>query len=157
MPSRERPPARRGGSTPAGEAFRSDGLDTPAVVGFLHRPTADVRDGIVLTHGAGGNCNAPLLLALASAFADAGVAALRVDLPYRQSRATGPPSPGGAARDRDGLRRAVGELRQISDGRVFLGGQSYGGRQASMLAADAPDLADALLLLSYPLHPPGRA
>jgi predicted alpha/beta-hydrolase family hydrolase len=40
--------------------------------------------------------------------------------------------------------------------RVFLGGQSYGGRQASMLAASTPDLVDGLLLLSYPLHPPGR-
>ena len=39
-------------------------------------------------------------------------------------------------------------------GRVFLGGHSYGGRQASMLAAEEPTLAQALLLLSYPLHPP---
>ena len=38
--------------------------------------------------------------------------------------------------------------------RVFLGGHSYGGRQGSMLAAENPGLADALLLLSYPLHPP---
>ena len=40
--------------------------------------------------------------------------------------------------------------------RRFLGGSSYGGRQASLLAAEQPGLADALLLLSYPLHPPGR-
>ncbi len=40
--------------------------------------------------------------------------------------------------------------------RVLLGGQSYGGRQASMLAAEEPTLVTALLLLSYPLHPPGR-
>jgi predicted alpha/beta-hydrolase family hydrolase len=54
------------------------------------------------------------------------------------------------------LRQAVRELRFILPGRVFLGGQSYGGRQASMLAADDPGLVDGLLLLSYPLHPPGR-
>jgi predicted alpha/beta-hydrolase family hydrolase len=47
-------------------------------------------------------------------------------------------------------------LRDIVSGRIFLGGQSYGGRQASMLAADEPELVDALLLLSYPLHPPGK-
>lgn len=35
-----------------------------------------------------------------------------------------------------------------------MAGQSYGGRQASILAADDPSIADALLLLSYPLHPP---
>lgn len=39
---------------------------------------------------------------------------------------------------------------------MFVGGQSYGGRQATMLAADEPSAADGLLLLSYPLHPPGR-
>jgi len=41
-------------------------------------------------------------------------------------------------------------------GRAFLGGVSYGGRQASMLVAAEPILVEALLLLSYPLHPPGR-
>ena len=39
---------------------------------------------------------------------------------------------------------------------MILGGQSYGGRQASILAAGAPETAEALLLLSYPLHPPGK-
>ncbi|HTR66165.1 MAG TPA: alpha/beta family hydrolase, partial [Terriglobales bacterium] len=37
-----------------------------------------------------------------------------------------------------------------------LGGHSYGGRQATMLCAEAPELADGLLLLSYPLHPPRK-
>jgi hypothetical protein len=41
-------------------------------------------------------------------------------------------------------------------GRAFLGGSSYGGRQATLLVADDPSLVDGLLLLSYPLHPPGR-
>ena len=45
----------------------------------------------------------------------------------------------------------------MSLGTVYLGGHSYGGRQASMLAAEEPELADALLLLSYPLHPPAKA
>ncbi len=40
--------------------------------------------------------------------------------------------------------------------RLFLGGHSYGGRQASMLCAEEPDLVAALLLLSYPLHPPRK-
>ena len=48
-------------------------------------------------------------------------------------------------------------LQEQFAGRVFLGGQSYGGRQASVLAASEPSLASGLLLLSYPLHPPGRA
>jgi hypothetical protein len=54
------------------------------------------------------------------------------------------------------LRRAVLAVREEAKGRVYLGGQSYGGRQATMLAAEDPGLADALLLTSYPLHPPGQ-
>ena len=41
-------------------------------------------------------------------------------------------------------------------GRIFLGGHSYGGRQATILCADEPDLVSGLLLLSYPLHPPRK-
>jgi predicted alpha/beta-hydrolase family hydrolase len=47
-------------------------------------------------------------------------------------------------------------MRTLVTGRVLLGGASYGGRQASMLASEDSRLADGLLLLSYPLHPPGR-
>jgi hypothetical protein len=47
-------------------------------------------------------------------------------------------------------------MRRMVPGPVFLGGQSYGGRQATMLAADDPGVANALLLFSYPLHPPGK-
>jgi hypothetical protein len=126
------------------------------VRGYLHRPDRDSDRGIVLTHGAGGNCEGPLLVALADAFCTAGTAVLRCDLPFRQRRPKGPPSPATAAADRAGLRSAVLALRAIAPGSILLGGQSYGGRQASMLVADEPDLAAALLLLSYPLHPPGK-
>jgi len=64
----------------------------------------------VLTHGAGGNANAPLLLALAEGFAARGLTVFRYDLPYRQERPTGPPRPGGAAKDREGLRSAVASI-----------------------------------------------
>ncbi len=98
----------------------------------------------------------PFLVALDTAFAPRGLAVFRYDLPFRQARPKGPPRPAEAAADRAGLREAVQGLRAQASGRVFLGGQSYGGRQASILAAAEPGLADALLLLSYPLHPPGR-
>jgi predicted alpha/beta-hydrolase family hydrolase len=126
------------------------------VRGYLHRPEQADGKGIVLTHGAGGNCNGPLLVALADAFCATGMTVLRCELPFRQHRPKGPPSPAGAGADRAGLRSAVLALGEIAPGPIVLGGQSYGGRQASMLAADEPDLAAALLLLSYPLHPPGK-
>jgi predicted alpha/beta-hydrolase family hydrolase len=112
----------------------------------------------VLTHGAGSNCQAPLLMAVAETFADGGFVVLRSDLPYRQARLHGPPLRGEAGRDREGLRDAATALRAAAPGivRLFLGGHSYGGRQASMLAAESPDIASGVLLLSYPLHPPRK-
>jgi predicted alpha/beta-hydrolase family hydrolase len=97
-----------------------------------------------------------LLIALATALAAAGFTVLRCDLPYRQVRPHGPPGPGDAARDRQGLNHAVGVMRKLAGGRVLLGGHSYGGRQSTMLAAGEPDLVEGLVLLSYPLHPPGK-
>src|SRR5580693_8806485 len=137
------------------ESFVDTSLD-PHVRGFLHRPVAPSGDGLALTHGAGSNSKSPLLVALAEAFAAAGVTVLRCDLPYRQSRSFGPPRPGDAAHDREGLKKAVTVLRNLVPGRVFLGGHSYGGRQSTMLCADQPGLVDGLLLLSYPLHPPRK-
>ena len=122
--------------------------------GVLHRAAG--ADGLVLTHGAGGDKNVPLLVAVAEAFAARGVSVLRCDLPYRQRHARGAPSPAGAGRDRDGLAAALAALRVRVAGRLFLGGHSYGGRMASMLLAEQPALASALLLQSYPLHPPGQ-
>jgi predicted alpha/beta-hydrolase family hydrolase len=112
---------------------------------------------LVLTHGAGSNASSPLLLAVAKAFEDANYFVLRYDLPFRQARPHGPPLPANAAQDRAGLESAVRTMRERANGRpVILGGHSYGGRQSSMLAAEKPDLVDALLLLSYPLHPPRK-
>jgi uncharacterized protein len=149
----------------------------PQIVGFLHTPETPNGQGLVLTHGAGGNSQALLLRALADTFADVGYTVLRCNLPYRQARSFGPPGPADAARDRAGLKNAVAEMKKIvtetvgaplladvarsgtgdsGPGRIFLGGHSYGGRQASMLCAEEPDLVAALLLLSYPLHPPRR-
>jgi uncharacterized protein len=128
-----------------------------SVRGWLHVPSDPSGDGLVVTHGAGSNCDAPLLVALATAFCESGVSVLRCDLPFRQVRPQGPPTwPAAAEHDRHGLQLAVGAMKKVVSGRVFLGGHSYGGRQASMLAASEPDLVPALLLLSYPLHPPKR-
>ena len=138
------------------QPFVDDTSGEAPVRGFLHRAAKADAGFIVLTHGAGGNCNAPLLVALADKFAGAGLTALRCDLPFRQRRPKGPPSPSDAKHDQDGLRRAVELMKKQFAGRAFLGGVSYGGRQASMLVAAEPPLVDGLFLLSYPLHPPGR-
>lgn len=128
----------------------------PPVRGFLHVAERPTGEGMVLTHGAGGNAHAPLLRALAETFAAAHITVLSCDLPFRQVRPFGPPGPGDAARDRSGIKHAIAALRKTADRRIILAGHSYGGRQSSMLCADEPDLVGGLLLLSYPLHPPRR-
>jgi uncharacterized protein len=135
----------------------ADTSNTNATVqGFLHRPVLPGTDCLILTHGAGANCRSLLLTTLADALCAAGLTVLRCDLPFRQSRPHGPPPRGSAERDQEGLRAAVTSMRRIITGKIFLGGHSYGGRQASVLAAKEPGLVERLLLLSYPLHPPQR-
>ncbi len=136
-------------------AFTEDSLD-PHVRGYLHTPETPNNEALILTHGAGSNAQAPLLMAVSEAFAEAGYTVLRCDLPYRQSRSYGPPGPGDAARDREGLKNAIAAMKKQNSGRIFLGGHSYGGRQSSMLCAEEPDLVAGLVLLSYPLHPPRK-
>jgi len=125
----------------------------PVIQGYLEIPEHANGDGIVLTHGAGSDCQAKLLIEVSEALSGCGFTVLRFDLPFRVARPTGPPKPGSGERDREGIRRAVEVLKAKIHGRVFIGGHSYGGRQASMLAAEEPGVAEGLLLLSYPLHP----
>jgi len=152
--------------TASTRAFTDDSTD-PSVHGFLHTPENPNDRALVLTHGAGSNAQAPLLIAVADAFCAAGFTVLRCDLPYRQTRSYGPPGPGDAARDRAGLKNAIDVINKIRSGgpslrssqgwdSTYLGGHSYGGRQSSMLCAEEPDLVAGLLLLSYPLHPPRK-
>jgi predicted alpha/beta-hydrolase family hydrolase len=130
------------------QAFKS-----PGVQGFLHRPLCVARGAIAISHGAGSNCESPLLVALSQAFAARGFFALRFNLPFRQQRRTGPPLHS-ADQDREGIRDAAAALRESAPGvPLYLAGHSYGGRMTSMLAAEDAGAADSLLLLSYPLHP----
>jgi predicted alpha/beta-hydrolase family hydrolase len=142
-------------SMSSAKSFSENALDPP-VRGYLHEPGSSSGNALLLTHGAGSNCQSSLLVTLAEAFTDASFTVLRCDLPFRQNRPYGPPRPGDAAKDREGLKNAVAELRKLISGRIFLGGHSYGGRQATMLCAQEPSIADGLLLLSYPLHPPKK-
>src|SRR5256712_12441715 len=125
------------------EARDADG----AVRGVLHRPSAPTGDGAVLAHGAGSNRDSPVLRAVAAAFAARGIAALRIDLPFRQARPKGPPSPAWAPRDRDGLRGALAALARRGPRRPFPRGPPLGARQATQLLAGEPGLAHGLLLL----------
>ena len=69
-----------------------DNAADPRVRGYLHLPPTPNNDALVLSHGAGSNAQAPLLIALAETFSAAGFTVLRCDLPYRQVRSSALPA-----------------------------------------------------------------
>lgn len=150
--------------------------------GVAHEPSGSPAGVVVLTHGAGGDKDSPMLVAVCGEWARQGWLAVRYNLPYRRRRPTGPP-PGSAAADQAGVIEAITLARELAGalgggpgGRpVIAGGHSYGGRLTSMAVAGDPATAPAaasagepaaapdpdpavagLTLFSYPLHPPGR-
>jgi predicted alpha/beta-hydrolase family hydrolase len=125
------------------------------IAGVAHQPDGTPSGVVVLTHGAGGNRESPLLVQLCDEWARRGWLAVRYDLPYRRRRPKGPPS-GSAAGDRAGVAEAVALARTLAHGPVIAGGHSYGGRQTSMAVADEAVTVDVLTLFSYPVHPPGK-
>jgi uncharacterized protein len=125
------------------------------IAGAAHQPDGTPTGVVVLTHGAGGNRESPLLVQLCDEWARRGWLAVRYNLPYRRRRPKGPPS-GSAAGDRAGIAEAVTLARTLADGPVIAGGHSYGGRQTSMAVADDDVTVDVLTLFSYPVHPPGK-
>ncbi|GCA98178.1 alpha/beta family hydrolase [Mycolicibacterium sp. NCC-Tsukiji] len=124
------------------------------IAGIAHEPDGTPTGVVLLTHGAGGNRDAPLIIRLCDEWASHGWLAIRYNLPYRRRRPKGPPS-NSAASDQAGIVEAIELAHTLTDGPVIAGGHSYGGRMTSMVAAQGADLA-ALTLFSYPLHPPGK-
>jgi uncharacterized protein len=124
------------------------------IAGVAHEPDGEPQGAVVLTHGAGGNRDSPLIIRTCDEWARRGWLAIRYNLPYRRRRPKGPPS-NSAASDQQGIVEAIELARSLTSGPVIAGGHSYGGRMTSMVAADGADLA-VLTLFSYPLHPPGK-
>ena len=125
------------------------------IAGITHEPDGTPAGVVMLTHGAGGSRESPLLIRICDEWASRGWLAVRYNLPYRRRRPKGPPS-GSAGGDRDGIVEALSLARSLADGPVVAGGHSYGGRQTSMVVVENPGLVDLLTPFSYPLHPPGK-
>ncbi len=138
-------------------------MNLEQIAGVAHEPDGDsklVPKGVVvLTHGAGGSRESPLLQRICDEWARRGWLAVRYNLPFRRRRTKGPPSGSGTA-DRAGIVEAITLCRGLVDGPLIAGGHSYGGRQTSMVVAALGEAAAAevnvLTLFSYPVHPPGK-
>jgi predicted alpha/beta-hydrolase family hydrolase len=130
-------------------------MNLDRIAGVAHQPTGTPSGVVVLTHGAGGSRESPLLQRVCDEWARRGWLAVRYNLPYRRRRPKGPPS-GSAATDRAGIVEAISVCRGLAGGPLIAGGHSYGGRQTSMVVASGEALVDVLTLFSYPVHPPGK-
>jgi uncharacterized protein len=125
------------------------------IAGVAHQPKGKAKGAVVLTHGAGGSRESPLLIRICDEWAGRGWLAVRYNLPYRRRRPKGPPS-GSATADQAGVVEAIELAHTLTKGPVIAGGHSYGGRMTSMVIADEAAAVDVLTLFSYPLHPPGK-
>lgn len=115
------------------------------------KPKGKPKAVLVLAHGAGGDLDDALLRGVGSLMAAEGVATLRFNFPYREA---GRRSPGSQAQS-ESCYRAINARAHEEGVAVYCGGKSYGGRIATHIAAQGSEV-DGLVLLSYPLHPPGR-
>jgi predicted alpha/beta-hydrolase family hydrolase len=114
-----------------------------------------VPAGLVLTPGAGAGSDQPSLVAIEEALAPLGVRVERVDFPYRLAGKKAPDRPpvllATVIEAADALATELG----VDGAMIAVGGRSMGGRMCSMAVADGMAAA-ALVLVSYPLHPPGK-
>lgn len=110
-------------------------------------------DIFVCAHGAGGNIADRSTLAGAKAMLKHGIGVVRFNFLYKEKGRGGPDK---MPKLMDTFAAVVADVRrEFAPKKLIIGGRSMGGRTASMLAAEAFD-ADGLLLLAYPLHPPGQ-
>lgn len=122
---------------------------------ILRHMAATGPAGLLLTPGAGGTADHPVLVALEERLGADGIAVRRYDFEYRRAGRRSSPK---AERVVPELVDAVGDFAdELGTGTqsVAVGGRSYGGRVCSLAVADGLAVA-GLALLSYPLHPPGR-
>ena len=118
-------------------------------------PPAGDDAGVVYicAHGAGGQMNDRAILAVTRALRDRGIGTVRFNFLYRERRSSRPdPMP----KLLECWAAVVASVRaRLTPRTLVLGGRSMGGRAASMLVAET-GACDGLLLLAYPLHPPGQ-
>jgi predicted alpha/beta-hydrolase family hydrolase len=119
------------------------------------RPSKTVPAGLVLTPGAGAGSDQPSLVAIEEALTPAGVRVERVDFPYRLAGKKAPDRPPVLLATVIDAAAALASELGVDGTRVAVGGRSMGGRMCSMAVADGMAAA-ALVLVSYPLHPPGK-
>jgi predicted alpha/beta-hydrolase family hydrolase len=110
---------------------------------------------LLLTPGAGAGRDQPSLVAIDERATEAGLVVERLDFPYRLAGRRAPDRPPVLIKAVNDAAAALAEQAGVPPKQVVLGGRSMGGRMCSMAVAEGLP-ARALVLISYPLHPPGK-
>jgi predicted alpha/beta-hydrolase family hydrolase len=115
---------------------------------------ADPAATFVLAHGAGAGQGHPFLVRTATDLAARGIAVITFNFPY-MDRGRGAPDPAPVLEAC--YLDVIGFVRGSTPvGALFIGGKSMGGRIATQVAARAEAVVDGVIVLGYPLHPPGK-
>ena len=138
--------------------------DTTALIYRAHAVTARPA-ALILAHGAGSNQRHPFMSSFAGALSTRGLDVVTFNFLYSEQKRRVPdrmPQLVACYQAVISAVRQAGLERQdfIHAGaveRLFIGGKSMGGRAATHVAAGDPALSlSGIVLLGYPLHPPGR-
>jgi hypothetical protein len=121
-------------------------------------PKRGLDRAVLLAHGAGADMHAKALTVVADALADAKIASLRFQYPYRSSGKRAPDRPAVLDAATREAARELAARSKLPPERLVLGGRSMGGRYCSMIVGDDGDPMPALglLMLGYPLHAAGK-
>jgi hypothetical protein len=114
-------------------------------------------DALLLAHGAGAGQRHPFMVAFARGLSERGIDVMTFNFLYTdQKRRVPDRMPQLIACYRAVIAAARDQIQSAHE-RLFIGGKSMGGRAATHVAAEDPDLViSGIVLLGYPLHPPGR-
>jgi uncharacterized protein len=128
------------------------------VAAALYAPEGDrnLDALLVFAHGAGAGHFHPFMTSYATALAARGITVVTFNFPYMEKKRR---TPDRAPVLEDAFRRAVVgavEHRHVKASRLFIGGKSMGGRMATHLAAQGVHGLSGVVVLGYPLHPPGK-
>jgi len=129
-------------------------LETGAVTALVYPADGRAAASLILAHGAGAGQMSAFIVAFARGIAALGIDVITFDFPYitqkRRIPDRGPVLEACYLAVIEAVRRDIESARRF----LFVGGKSMGGRIATQVASGTP--AAGLVLLGYPLHPPGR-
>ncbi len=118
-----------------------------------YRPGKDPL--VVLAHGAGAGMDHPFMTSMQERLCQRGVAVVLFNFPYKERGGKAPDSRKVLEQCYLSVVEQVRADKRLDPGRLVIGGKSMGGRIATQIVAGGCRV-EAVVLLGYPLHPPGK-